>query len=106
MRSCVTLERPLARRRGVELTSQSDVDTTFLYGDPNALYQVVTNLVRNAVDASAGGTEPVVVGLARAGDVLTLSVRDRGTAIAPPHLQRPFPPRSPPKPPRPRPGLR
>src|SRR6266853_1126221 len=90
MRSCVTLERPLARRRGVELTSQSDVDTTFLYGDPNALYQVVTNLVRNAVDASAGGTEPVVVGLARAGDVLTLSVRDRGTGIAPADLERVF----------------
>lgn len=90
VRSCVTLERPLARRRGVELTWQSGVDSTFLYGDPNALYQVITNLVRNAVDAAAGGTEPVVVGLARAGDVLTLSVRDRGTGIAPQDLERIF----------------
>src|SRR6266566_2033546 len=90
VQSCVTLERPLARRRGVELMWQPGIESTFLYGDPNALYQVITNLVRNAVDASPEGTEPVVVGLARAGDVLTLSVRDRGTGIAPQDLERIF----------------
>jgi signal transduction histidine kinase len=90
VQSCVTLERPLARRRGVELAWQQGIESTFLYGDPNALYQVITNLVRNAVDASSDGTEPVVVGLARAGDVLTLSVRDRGTGIPPADLERIF----------------
>lgn len=90
VQSCVTLERPLARRRGVELAWQAGVESTFLYGDPNALYQVITNLVRNAVDASSDSTEPVVVGLARAGDVLTLSVRDRGTGIPPGDLERIF----------------
>jgi len=90
IQSCVTLERPLARRRGVELTWQRGVESTFLYGDPNALYQVITNLVRNAVDASTGGTEPVVVALDRLRDALQLSVRDRGVGIAPQDLERIF----------------
>jgi signal transduction histidine kinase len=52
LRSCVTLERPLARKRGIALKWSSAVDSVFLFGDPRALYQVITNLIRNAVDAS------------------------------------------------------
>ncbi|MGH7754511.1 MAG: hypothetical protein ACREN5_17030, partial [Gemmatimonadales bacterium] len=48
IRSSVTLERPLARNAGVDLRLEAQADAVFLFGDPNALYQVVTNLVRNA----------------------------------------------------------
>ena len=37
VQSCVTLERPLARKRGVALTWERGVDAPFLYGDPNAV---------------------------------------------------------------------
>jgi signal transduction histidine kinase len=90
VRSCVTLERPLARRRGVDLKWESSVDSAFLYGDPNALYQVITNLIRNAVDASQVGKMLVVVTLERAGDTLNLTVRDRGAGIAREHFERIF----------------
>src|SRR5207237_7155994 len=46
-RSCVALERPLARKRGIALQGIITVSDVFLQGDPNALYQVLTNLIRN-----------------------------------------------------------
>lgn len=90
VRSCVTLERPMARKQGVDLTWECSVDSVFVYGDPNALYQVITNLIRNAVDASQGRSGPVQVGLARSGETLTVTVRDHGVGIAPEHLARIF----------------
>jgi len=81
VQSCVTLERPLARRHGVELTWEQGVDAVFLYGDPNAWYQIVTNLVRNAVDASAGRPEPVAVRVEQVNGMLHLIVHDRGVGI-------------------------
>lgn len=94
VRSCVTLERPLARRHGVALKWQTSVDSVFLYGESNALYQVITNLIRNAVDASRGRdvatVPPVLVTLDQAGDMLSLAVRDRGVGIAPENMGRIF----------------
>ena len=92
VRSCVTLERPLARTSAVALKWEPAVDSAFLYGEPSALYQVVTNLIRNAVDASRGREMSVEVTLDRAGDTLRLTVRDRGMGIAPEHLDRIFEP--------------
>jgi signal transduction histidine kinase len=90
VRSCVTLEQPLAVRRGVALRWESPVESAYLFGDPNALYQVVTNLIRNAVDASAERRRPVLITLQRAGETLHLTVRDEGVGIAPEHLERIF----------------
>src|SRR5216117_1607416 len=90
LRSCVTLERPLARKHGVPLKWQSSVESVFLFGDSNALYQVITNLIRNAVDASRGREAPVVVTMDQAGATLTLTVRDRGVGIAPENRDRIF----------------
>ena len=90
VRSCVTLERPLARKRGVALNWESSVDAAFVYGDPNALYQVITNLIRNAVDASQQRKTAVLVTLERIGKTLAVTVRDRGVGIAPEHLARIF----------------
>jgi len=90
VRSCVTLERPLARKHGVALKWQSSVDAIYLYGESNALYQVITNLIRNAVDASRTSRSLVTITLARIGDTLALAVHDRGVGVAPENRERIF----------------
>jgi len=92
VRSCVALERPLARKRGITLEGSVVVSGLFLQGDPNALYHDHTNLIRNAVAASQGGKTPVVVTFAQAGDALRLAVQDRGVGIAAEHRDRIFEP--------------
>jgi two-component system NtrC family sensor kinase len=90
VRSCVTLERPLARKHGIALQWQTSVDSLYLFGDAGALYQVLTNLIRNAVDASRSSRSAVHVSLVRIGDELNLAVRDSGQGITPEHLPRIF----------------
>lgn len=90
VRSCVALERPLARRHGIALQGVIALSGVFLQGDPNALYQVLTNLIRNAVSASLERRTPVVVTLGQAGDTLRLAVQDDGVGIAAEHLERIF----------------
>ena len=92
VRSCVALERPLARRRGIALQGIVGVTGVFLRGDPNALYQVLTNLIRNAVAASQERKAPVVVSLGQVGETLRLTVQDHGVGIAAEHLERIFEP--------------
>jgi signal transduction histidine kinase len=90
IRSCVTLERPLARRHGVALRWQTSVDSLYLFGDSGALYQVLTNLIRNAVDAAAHERSAVRISLDRVGDHVNLVVEDSGQGILPEHLPRIF----------------
>jgi signal transduction histidine kinase len=92
VRSCVSLERPLARKRGIALQGVAVPTGVFLQGDPNALYQVLTNLIRNAVAASQESHTPVLVTLAQEGGTLRLSVQDTGVGIAAEHLERLFEP--------------
>ena len=89
VRSCVTLERPLARRKSVTLDWQSSVESLYIVGDSGALYQVLTNLIRNAVDASQPRSV-VSVSVDLAGETLRLAVRDHGAGIAAEHLGRIF----------------
>ena len=90
VRSCVTLERPLARKRGVTLEWKSTVESLYLYGDSSALYQVLTNLIRNAVDASRDRNASVSISLSRAGDKLQVTVRDGGEGIPAANIARIF----------------
>ena len=92
VRSCVALERPLARRHGVALQGLVTLSNVFLQGDPNALYQVLTNLIRNAVSASLETKQPVVVTLEKTGELLRLAVEDHGAGIPAEHLERIFEP--------------
>ncbi len=92
VRSCVTLERPLARKRGIALQGVVAASDVFLLGDPNGLYQIVTNLVRNAVAASQRARTPVVVTLDLVETALKLTVQDQGVGIIAEHLDRVFEP--------------
>jgi signal transduction histidine kinase len=92
VRSCVALERPLARKRGIALEGTIAVSGLFLQGDPNALYQVLTNLIRNAVAASQARKTPVAVAFTQAGESLRLTVDDKGVGIAAEHRDRIFEP--------------
>jgi len=90
IRSCLTLERPLARRKGIALMGLIAGSPVYLHGDPNGLYRVLTNLIRNAVAASERGKTPVAVALEPVGETIRLSVEDHGVGIAPEHLDRIF----------------
>lgn len=90
VRSCLTLERPLARRKGVPLMGLMSGEPVFLNGDPNALYQVLTNLIRNAVTASQQARHPVSVAVEAAERTARISVQDHGTGIPRENLDRIF----------------
>lgn len=90
VRSCLTLERPLARRKGVALMGLVAGSPVYLHGDPNALYRVVANLIRNAVAASEQGKTPVAVALEATGSAMRLTVEDHGVGIVAEHLDRIF----------------
>jgi signal transduction histidine kinase len=90
VRSCVALERPLARKMGVALQGIVAAGSVFLQGDPNGLYQILTNLIRNAVVASQKRKAPVVVTLEQSGETLRLTVQDQGAGIVAEHLERIF----------------
>src|SRR2546430_815037 len=92
VRSCVALERPLAGKRKIALQGVIGASGVFLQGDPNALYQVLTNLIRNAVSASRERNAPVVVTLGQVGEALRMTVQDHGVGIAGEHLERMFDP--------------
>lgn len=92
VRSCLTLERRLLRDRGLDILFTPTVDSAYLKGDPNALFDMLVNLVRNAADASADAQTPVEVWLTQDAEQLALVVRDRGTGIDARHLPHIFEP--------------
>jgi hypothetical protein len=80
IRSCLTLERRLLRDRGIDLDFTTALEATYLRGDPNALFDLLVNLVRNAAEASGEAPAPVTVQLDQKGRDLELVVRGRGPA--------------------------
>ncbi|GEM_PF-1542497 len=98
VRSCCTLEARVLKEKRIPLEFNSALERVYLRGDPNALYELLVNLIRNAADACAArpagpaGPAPIEVGLAQDGDILRLTVRDRGAGIRPQDLERIFEP--------------
>ena len=92
VRSCITLESRVLKDRRVSLELDAAVDTAYLQGDPNALYDMLVNLIRNAADASADRPAPVRIGVALVGQSLQLTVRDQGRGILAQDLDRVFEP--------------
>lgn len=77
VRSCLTLERRLLRDRGIDLDFNTSIEVVYLKGDPNALFDLLVNLVRSAADATRGPA-PVEVRLTQKGRDLEVTVRDQG----------------------------
>jgi signal transduction histidine kinase len=86
---CETLA-PLARReRSLELVETSEKGLPLVLGDPDRLNQVLTNLVRNAINYTPDGGI-ISVTTARAGDDVALTVADTGIGMPPEDLERVF----------------
>src|SRR6266480_1150420 len=92
VRSCCTLESRVLKDKKVPLQFDFTLEEVYLKGDPNALYDMLVNLIRNAADASIGRPAPIRVGLTQVGNGLRLSVRDEGAGIRPQDLERIFEP--------------
>ena len=80
IRSCLTLERRLLRDRGIDLDFTTSLESSYLRGDPNALFDVLVNLVRSAAESTGHAPSPVTVRLELKGRDLELMVRGRGGA--------------------------
>ena len=89
VQSCCTLEGRVLKDR-VSIVLEGALEPLFLLGDPNALYDALVNLIRNAADASVGRQGAVRVGLERSGPSLRLTVRDQGHGISATSLERLF----------------
>ena len=92
VRSCCTLESRVLKEKRIPLEFNSTLETMYLKGDPNALYDLLVNLIRNAADASAARPAPIRVGLAHVGNAVRLTVQDEGAGIRPADLERIFEP--------------
>jgi len=92
IRSCCTLESRVLKEKRIPLEFDSTLETVYLKGDPNALYDLLVNLIRNSADASAGRPAPIRVGLAQEAASLRLTVEDRGSGIRAQDLDRIFEP--------------
>lgn len=92
IRSCCTLESRVLKEKKIPLEFDSTLESVYLKGDPNALYDLLVNLIRNGADASAARQAPIRVGLAQVGNALRLTVQDQGVGIRPHDLERIFEP--------------
>ena len=75
-----------------DVTLRTPAAAPTVRGDADLLLDLLCNLVQNAAKASAPGA-PVLVLCAQAGDVVTLTVADRGCGIPPeliPRVTEPF----------------
>jgi signal transduction histidine kinase len=92
IRSCCTLESRVLKEKKLPLEFDSTLERVYLKGDPNALYDLLVNLIRNAADASTGRPAPIRVGLAQVGNTLRLTVQDEGVGIRHQDVERIFEP--------------
>jgi signal transduction histidine kinase len=81
LRSVVALEGRVLRQEGIETELATSLETVHLNGDPNLLYEMLINLVRNAAEASRERRGPITIRLERDTETLRVSVTDRGIGI-------------------------
>jgi signal transduction histidine kinase len=99
-RQSIDLIEPIARKKGVALTLTPEDEPAFAAADTVELQQALTNLLVNAIQATAEG-HGVDVAIARErtkppggseGDYLRLSVKDEGCGIPDEQIGRVFEP--------------
>ncbi|WP_108257802.1 sensor histidine kinase [Mangrovicoccus ximenensis] len=85
LRDCVNsvldMMAPQLSRSPARVSRTVPEDPVVVMADPVRIEQVLVNLLRNALDATAGAEDPMVDIVLSEGEVATLSVRDNGTGI-------------------------
>jgi signal transduction histidine kinase len=82
---------PLAAKRGLALTEPSEGQWTAL-AEEGGLYQLLFNLVRNALEAPAAGGGRVSLAVEESGGEVLITVEDRGGGLPPEVASAPFTP--------------
>jgi signal transduction histidine kinase len=83
--AAVDAARPSAAAQGIDLQQTVDVVEAPVFGDPERLQQVMTNLLSNALKFTPSGGS-VTVEMRRAASQVRVSVRDTGIGIDPAFL--------------------
>jgi signal transduction histidine kinase len=85
---------PTARRRGMRIEVDLDEEARAVTVDSDAMIQVLTNLLENALKFAAGSEPPAVTLRARRSEAgeLELRIRDHGPGVVPEVLPRIFDP--------------
>ena len=92
IQNIVLMIGPQARKNKITIKTSLPQETVFLKGDPNHLWQVILNVVLNAIQASPGNSEIVVKGELVNEDggikkqntrVVRVSIADQGEGIDP-----------------------
>ncbi|MES1210202.1 MAG: HAMP domain-containing sensor histidine kinase, partial [Pseudomonadota bacterium] len=89
LEDALELLQPLAKDKGISLTTQVNCSDAKLRCDRDRLVQVLFNLVGNALKFTPHGGEVVVLAQLKGGDQALVGVRDSGPGIPPeliPHL--------------------
>ena len=88
----VTLMRPLAAQRGIDLATPAQPGSEHVLGDRQRLRQVLLNLLSNAVKYNQPGGSVRLASERAAGGRLRITVTDTGPGIAPEAQERLFVP--------------
>ena len=93
-RSVATMQVPEAERKGIDMQLDLPGERVEVYGDPERIVQVITNLVVNAINYTPpGGQVTVAVRPASPRDrFVTIDVQDTGVGIPAEHLPHIFQP--------------
>ncbi|MDO6483009.1 sensor histidine kinase [Shimia thalassica] len=79
--SALSMMEPQLRQRQVRISRIVPDDAVRVMGDRVRIEQVIINLLRNALDATDGQSDPEIEILLAAGETATLTVRDNGPGI-------------------------
>ena len=72
-----------ATMAGLTIQFETAPDAPDVLGDEQVLYQALRNLIRNAIQASRAGSEPIRVTAGMADEQLILTVQDHGQGMSP-----------------------
>jgi two-component system C4-dicarboxylate transport sensor histidine kinase DctB len=79
--SALAMMEPQLRRREIAIAASLPRDPVMIEADKIRLEQVLINLLRNALDATKGTSDPEVKMLVSVGDDVVITVRDNGSGI-------------------------
>ncbi|KJZ20976.1 cytochrome C biogenesis protein CcmE [Loktanella sp. S4079] len=79
--TALAMMEPQLKIRDVNIIRSLPNEPVMIIGDRLRLEQVIVNLLRNALDATQGASNPTVEILLAAGDTISLQIRDNGEGI-------------------------